>query len=271
MRAFRCVLMLLLLSVTPARATTYTVGIGDVCPSGVSVCFSPTPLTIGVGDSVEFYDYADTLFTGPHNVVADDGSFRCANGCDDDGGNGAPAGDSTCTRSGCTHCCEWTAIRTFTVPGVVPYHDQVSGATGVIIVQGATGTVPGFTIGAGITGAWYDPAQSGHGIFIEVLPNNRFLAAWLAYNPAGTSQAWFMGIGSYGGNTAAIAAVEQPTGGRWIPNFDPSQVVRNPWGTLTFTFADCDHGKVDFNSVAGYGTGSMTLARLTQPAGLTCP
>jgi len=272
MRALRGVSMLLLLGAMPAWATTYAVGIGDECPSGVFVCFSPTPLTISVGDSVKFYDYAGTLFTGPHNVVADDGSFRCANGCDDDGGNGAPAGDSTCMGMGgyCVHCCEWTAIRTFTVPGVVPYHDQVSRAAGVIIVQGPTGTVPGFTIGAGITGAWYDPAQSGHGLFIEVLPNNRFLAGWFADNPAGTSQAWFTGVGTYSGDTASITAVDMPTGGRWIPNFDRGQVVHNAWGTLTFTFTDCNHGKVSFNSVAGYGTGNMNLTRLTQPAGLSC-
>ena len=56
-----------------------------------------------------------------------------------------------------------------------------------------------------------------------------------------------------------------------IPNFDPTQIVPNPWGTLIFTFSDCNHGRVDFNSIAGYGTGSMSLTRLTQPAGLTCP
>jgi hypothetical protein len=129
---------------------------------------------------------------------------------------------------------------------------------------------PGF-IGPAITGSWYDPAQSGHGLFIEVLSDNRFYASWFAFNPAGTQQAWFTGVGTYSGNTATIVGVEQPTGGRWIPNFDPNQVVHNAWGTLTFTFADCDHGKVDFNSVAGYGSGSMNLTRLTQPAGLSCP
>ena len=128
-----------------------------------------------------------------------------------------------------------------------------------------------FTIGAGITGSWYDPAQNGHGLFIEVLSGNRFFASWFAFNPAGTQQAWFTGVGSYTGNIASITTVQQPTGGRWIPNFDSNQVVRNAWGTLTFTFTDCDHGKVDFNSIAGYGTGSMNLTRLTQPAGLACP
>ena len=80
-----------------------------------------------------------------------------------------------------------------------------------------------------------------------------------------------MRVGTYDGNTAAITDVELPTGGRWIPNFDPNQIVRNAWGALTFAFTDCNHGRVDFNSVLGYGTGSMNLTRLTQPVGLSCP
>ena len=130
--------------------------------------------------------------------------------------------------------------------------------------------LPG-TIGPATTGAWYDPAQSGHGLLIEVLSDQRFYATWFAFNPAGTQQAWFTGVGTYSGNTATITAVDMPTGGHWIPNFDPSQVVNYPWGTLTFTFTDCNHGTVDFTSMVGYGTGSMNLTRLTQPVGLRCP
>jgi N-acetylneuraminic acid mutarotase len=127
------------------------------------------------------------------------------------------------------------------------------------------------TITAGFTGSWYDPAQNGHGLHVEVLPNNGFLAAWFTFNPAGTEQAWFVGVGNYSGNTATIDAVVQPTGGAWIPHFDPSHVVINPWGALTFTFTDCNHGHVDFSSVRGYGVGGMDLTRLTQPDGLACP
>src|SRR4030095_14627264 len=126
-------------------------------------------------------------------------------------------------------------------------------------------------IGPGFTGAWFDPAQSGHGLFIEILSGNRFYATWFAYDPAGAGQAWFTGVGTYVGNTASITDVQMPSGGRWIPNFDPARIVHNAWGTLTFTFTDCDHGRVDFHSVAGYGSGSMNLTRLTKPAGLVCP
>ncbi len=130
---------------------------------------------------------------------------------------------------------------------------------------------PPGTIVPGYSGAWFDPAQKGHGILVEVLPGAQVLAWWFAFNPAGTEQAWFGGLGGYSGNTATVAAVDQPTGGRFIPNFDPSKIVHNPWGLLTLTFTDCDHGKVDFASTAGYGSGSMNLTRLTRPAGLVCP
>ena len=129
---------------------------------------------------------------------------------------------------------------------------------------------PGSIVPA-MTGAWFDPAQKGHGILVEVLPDAQVLAWWFAFNPAGTEQAWFGGLGSYSGNTATITAVDQTTGGRFIPNFDPSKIVHNAWGTLTLTFTDCDHGKVDFASTAGYGSGSMNLTRLTRPAGVVCP
>ncbi|HJT97156.1 MAG TPA: hypothetical protein VJ696_02490 [Rhodanobacteraceae bacterium] len=131
-----------------------------------------------------------------------------------------------------------------------------------------TANVP---ITSGFTGAWYDPAQSGHGILIEVLPGNQILAWWFTFNPDGTQQAWFGNVGAINGTTASITAL-QTQGGRWIPNFDPGNVTQPTWGTLTFTFTDCNHGRVDFSSsVAGYGEGHMDLTRLTQPAGLSCP
>jgi N-acetylneuraminic acid mutarotase len=157
-------------------------------------------------------------------------------------------------------------------------------ANGNVLVAGGTGHaddgfpirgtaelyVPSFEIGAGLSGAWHDPAQSGHGLFIEVLRDNRLFAAWLAFDPAGTSQAWFVGLGTYSGDTATITDVDMPTGGRWVPNFNSSSVVHNPWGTLTFRFTDCNHGSVSFNSPS-FGVGSMSLTRLTQPLSSSCP
>jgi hypothetical protein len=123
------------------------------------------------------------------------------------------------------------------------------------------------------SGAWYDPAQSGHGILIEVLPGNRLLAYWFAFTPDGTQQAWFGGVGDIAGNGATVSA-DRGQGGRWIPNFDPATFSLQRWGTLTFSFSDCDHGTVAFTAAedaAEWSIGTMSLTRLTQPAGLACP
>jgi hypothetical protein len=128
-------------------------------------------------------------------------------------------------------------------------------------------------INQGFTGAWYDPAQSGHGLLLEVLPANRLMAYWFAFTPDGTQQAWFGGVGSIVGNQAIVYA-DRGRGGRWIPSFDPALFALDPWGTLTLTFTDCNHGRVDFfgaGNSSPWGAGSMDLTRLTLPAGLSCP
>jgi hypothetical protein len=127
-------------------------------------------------------------------------------------------------------------------------------------------------ITAGFSGAWYDPNQSGHGLFVEVLPENRLLAYWFAFDPDGAGQSWFGGVGAIDDDVAVIYA-DTGSGGAWIPNFDPARYARQPWGTLTFQFTDCNHGRVDFAgqyAATAYGIGHMDLTRVTLPAGLRC-
>jgi plastocyanin len=116
----------------PAIAENFVVGVGDDCASGTD-CFFPDSLTIHVGDSVTFYIFCEgfSFVCHPHNVVADDGSFRCAQGCDGEGGNGNPASPWP----------GWSFTRTFTRPGVVKYHDEQDGLAGVIVVLSAPGTM----------------------------------------------------------------------------------------------------------------------------------
>ena len=129
-----------------------------------------------------------------------------------------------------------------------------------------------FSIGPGMTGNWFDPAQDGHGFSVEVLPANRMLADWYVYAPNG-GPVWIFAIGTFTGNTAVLQGFQKiGIGGRFPPNFDPSKLQDLLWGTLTFTFTDCNHGQVSWQPVvADYPSGSMPLTRLTMPAGLSCP
>jgi glucose/arabinose dehydrogenase len=127
----------------------------------------------------------------------------------------------------------------------------------------------GFAIGAGITGTWYDPDRSGQGVTIEAIRGNLLSIGWFTYAPAG-GQAWISGAGPHAGNRAEIDAVL--TGGaRFLPGFSPADVVRTPWGRITLTFDDCNNGRLEWSStIAGWGSGSMRLVRLTEPAAGGC-
>jgi plastocyanin len=83
--------------------------------------FSPATVTVPAGGTVTF-----TNLGGNHNVTADDGSFRCANGCDGSGGNGDPATN------------RWSVTITFPTAGTVPYNCDVHvgiGMRGTVVVQ----------------------------------------------------------------------------------------------------------------------------------------
>jgi glucose/arabinose dehydrogenase len=128
--------------------------------------------------------------------------------------------------------------------------------------------VTGPTIDGNFTGSWYDPAQAGHGFFVEVLPGNLFLAWWFTFSPSG-EQSWFGGAGPIVGNRVTLNPV-RTTGGRFIPNFNVANIQNQPFGTMTFTFSSCSQGRVEFNFPDGYGQGVMELTRLTVPESLDC-
>jgi plastocyanin len=240
--------LIMSIAMHPSWAANHNVIVG-----GNTQRFAPNVLTIAVGDTITFSNAG-----GTHNVASEAANFRCASTCNA-GNGGNPSSGS------------WVAVVTYNQPGNFDFYCEAhgepgSGMAGSVNVTGTAVTPP---LGTGYTGTWYDTAQSGQGIFVEILPGNLLLAYWFTFTPDG-QQAWFGGVGAIVGNTATMTAVRS-TGTRFIPNFNPAEVVRTDWGTLTFTFADCSNGRVDFNSVTGFGTGSMTLKRLTLPSALTCP
>lgn len=123
-------------------------------------------------------------------------------------------------------------------------------------------------IGRPHTGTWYDPAQNGHGLFLEVLPDNLLVAYWFTFDREGR-QAWFGGVGAIDGRRARVP-VNRAAGGRFIPDFDASQVSFPALGHLDLEFDSCREGRVEFDLGQGFGRGSMRLQRLTVPLGAEC-
>jgi hypothetical protein len=137
-----------------------------------------------------------------------------------------------------------------------------------------TYTVAGnaFVVGPGISGNWFNPGQSGQGFILETQRDNSLLAEWFTFAPD-NGQAWIVALGPISGNTAVLQAYQAGgSGGHFYPRFDPSAIQNQFWGTITFSFADCNNGSVAWQPVlAGYVGGSMPIQRLTLPAGLACP
>jgi plastocyanin len=87
--------------------------------------FSPANITVPSGSAVTWRNGG-----GFHNVTADDGSFQCSNGCNDQDGNGAPSSNS------------WSFSRTLTTPGVFHFHCAVHGAAGGVGMSGTITVTP---------------------------------------------------------------------------------------------------------------------------------
>jgi plastocyanin len=144
----------------PSQAANQTV------MATAQLTFSPQTVTINVGDSITWVNTSGMT----HNVYALDGSFRCANGCDDQGGNGDPVGS-------------WMFTRTFSKPGTISYECQVHGPyygmTGTIVVQGAapacTADANTLCLGAGgrfkVTVSFASSTQSGNGTTVPLTAN----------------------------------------------------------------------------------------------------
>ncbi len=158
--------------------------------------------------------------------------------------------------------------------GGFTYSDSAPLDSAEIYEGGGHSTPFGRAIGAGFTGSWYDPAQSGHGFSLAGTgPGSpqQLLAYWFTFAPEG-GQSWVAALGPVDGRQVVVHGVQTVgTGARFPPNFDAANAHQESWGTLTFTFSDCNHGHVDWNPTApGYASGGMDLTRLTLPAGLTC-
>jgi plastocyanin len=288
-RAKYLAMFVLALAAAGIEAKTVTVQVGGTTTSGGDgygyggsttpvLVFDPPNQTINVGDTITWTN----LGGAQHNVHADDNSFRCANGCDGTGGNGTPSAMG------------WTASVTFTKPGVVSYHCDVHGAmgmTGTITVNAAATTM---NLGGYLSGNWFNPGQGGHGFQLEFTNRSTgattsdMVAIWFVYTPTGSAandgsgQNWIFAEGDYDTtkNTVTLPAILL-TGAKFPPNFNAADVRRvsgdasTTWGTITFTFSDCNNGTVSWHAnVPGY-TGANDVAlpiqRLTQIAGTTCP
>lgn len=121
------------------------------------------------------------------------------------------------------------------------------------------------------SGAWYEPAQPGRGLFLQVQDDGRAFLAWFAYDHEGRPL-WLVGEGAAVAGELVFSALTRPVGARFGAAFDPAAVRLEPWGTLKLSGAGCASLRAQWQAHdPAYGSGVADLARLTTPQGAGCP
>ena len=133
-----------------------------------------------------------------------------------------------------------TGIARYVVDGVEGQQDLIRATRTIETMAGGDSRVPRKS------GSWFDVSRDGEGFVIEILPDGRPLAYWFTYDLAGR-QAWMVGIGQ--GSLAQgsmMFDLQQPVGGRFGPDFNPADVVREDAGEVRLSLA-CEGGFARFS------------------------
>jgi hypothetical protein len=152
-------------------------------------------------------------------------------------------------------------LNTFTNPHEYNANLVVSQA---VNLSGELSTNTYQTLQSNHSGSWYNSSQDGHGLVVEILPNQVAVIYWYVYDNQG-NQLWLVGAGQYDehGVQASMTASE---GAFFPPNFDSNQVNKYFWGTINLKFTS-EHTlsytwKPKLNSE--YSAGALNMEQLTQ-------
>lgn len=116
---------------------------------------------------------------------------------------------------------------------------------------------------AGITGTWYDPATSGQGFVLHSTNSGRVLISFYGYKH-NSERLWLLGV--YEGEAVMgedlVLEMTLATGGNF-GGFEPDDITRTTWGTLSIEFDDCNKATATLDGLDGQQTMALEkLARL---------
>jgi hypothetical protein len=147
-----------------------------------------------------------------------------------------------------------------------------------LALAGSAWAQSGITIQGGHSGGCYNAAQSGHGVFAEVLDDpsvptgKRMVVAWYAFFQG--TQVWILAVGDVvqeGTGQVAVMDAWIYDGNAFPPAYNPDLLDEIPWGEIRMYFIGCDNAVLQWDSdISGYGSGSISMQRLTTISGTSC-
>lgn len=126
----------------------------------------------------------------------------------------------------------------------------------------------GMDINPTLSGSWYNPDQSGHGLAVEVMNDQTTIVYWYVYHPDGTPM-FLITVGENQGNR--VTGKTYYNTGMKFGEFNPDDRVQTVWGTTTVTFDDCTTASLSYSSDdPAYGSGKISMTRLNSIEGVKC-
>lgn len=121
-----------------------------------------------------------------------------------------------------------------------------------------------------IGGLWYNPAQNGQGLQLDVLDRGQAALTWYTFNLEG-APLWLTGLGRIEGDRIR-ATMFLSSGGRFalLPGTLPTP-QQLEFGELEVQFSGCNSATLAFDPVSTVvPAGSIPLQRLSSPQGVRC-
>jgi hypothetical protein len=140
---------------------------------------------------------------------------------------------------------------------------RVIGGSDNVCEQFSGNNTEAVDINAGMDGAWFDPATSGQGYFIDAHPDPEggdfIFVSWFTYgNETASGQRWLTAQGSFEGSVAEIDVFET-TGGSFDDPLTPSTTKV---GTMSLDFTDCSNAQLTYSLPADSAEGDIAITRV---------
>ncbi len=153
--------------------------------------------------------------------------------------------------------------------------DKTGFESGQMSMQKLTGIKPAAPANNLLTschsGAWYNPGQDGHGLFVELISveeEDRMLVAWYHYFDG--SPHWSIAQGPVLGRQAFLT-LNQYAGGFFPPEFNSEDVSLTASGFMNFELLSDHKAKLSWSNISEeFANGSLELEKLTQIDRYSC-
>ncbi len=166
----------------------------------------------------------------------------------------------------------WVETDLVGAPAITANHKAVWTGKNMLVWSGGTlrtyypNGKSEYMIDEQISGNWYNPEQSGHGLQLEIIEQNNapaILAAWYTYLDG--KPVWLIGVGEVENNHVEIDMNITTGTGFPVEGFNSEDVVIHSWGTIKLYFDSAATGRLTWSSdYFENASGGFNIERITQ-------